>query len=60
MIRIKALRTRNLSLRGRIEIDAAMATMAEKMSIRYVFDDTLQDRGAGVVLTSWQLVTSAS
>ena len=33
----------------RIEIDAAMVTMAREMSIRHVFDDTLQDRGAGVL-----------
>lgn len=32
-----------------IEIAAAMATMARKMSIRHVFDDTLQDRGTGVL-----------
>lgn len=33
----------------RIEIDTAMVTMARKMSIRHVFDDTLADRGAGVL-----------
>lgn len=32
-----------------IEIAAAMATMAREMSIRHVFEDTLQDRGAGVL-----------
>lgn len=32
-----------------IEIAAAMGMMTRKMSIRHVFDDTLQDRGAGVL-----------
>ena len=32
-----------------IEIAAAMTTMALEMSIRHVFDDTLQERGAGVL-----------
>ncbi|MET3135325.1 hypothetical protein AAKU55_005633 [Oxalobacteraceae bacterium GrIS 1.11] len=36
-------------MHNRIEIAAAMATMAREMSIRHVFDDTLKDRGAGVL-----------
>jgi len=36
-------------MRRRIEIDAAIATMACEMYIRHVFDETLQDRGVGVL-----------
>ena len=31
------------------ELHAAMMTMTHKMSVRHVFDDTLRDRGAGVL-----------
>jgi hypothetical protein len=37
------------NMQNGIEITAAMATMAQLMSIRHVFDDSLQSRGAGVL-----------
>lgn len=36
-------------MQSSIGIAAAMVTMTRDMSIRHVFDDTLQDRGAGVL-----------
>lgn len=36
-------------MQSSIEIAAAMVTMTRDMCIRHVFDDTLHDRGAGVL-----------
>lgn len=36
-------------MQSRIAIDAAMVAMAREMSIRHLFDDSLQNRGAGVL-----------